>query len=89
MLAGNLRRHLITLAKVPCLDQITGQTKMPCQDLGQLFWHICQSLNGHLPNSMSLPFSSHAVVQLGKTLFPLFALALNLPEHFFDDKVRI
>jgi len=28
----------------------------------------------------------HAVVHLGKTLFPLFALALDLPEDFFDDK---
>ncbi|KZT69579.1 Clavaminate synthase-like protein [Daedalea quercina L-15889] len=28
----------------------------------------------------------HAAVNLGKMLFPLFALALNLPESFFDDK---
>ncbi|KZT11781.1 Clavaminate synthase-like protein [Laetiporus sulphureus 93-53] len=28
----------------------------------------------------------HAAVELGKLLFPLFALALNLPENFFDDK---
>ncbi|KAJ3474365.1 hypothetical protein NLI96_g12498 [Meripilus lineatus] len=28
----------------------------------------------------------HAVVSLGKSLFPLFALALALPENFFDDK---
>ncbi|KAF8531986.1 hypothetical protein JB92DRAFT_2845992 [Gautieria morchelliformis] len=28
----------------------------------------------------------HAVLRLGQTLFPLFALALNLPENFFDDK---
>ncbi|KAH9919300.1 Clavaminate synthase-like protein [Fomitopsis serialis] len=28
----------------------------------------------------------HAAVNLGKMLFPLFALALNLPETFFDDK---
>ncbi|KAJ7727383.1 hypothetical protein B0H16DRAFT_1590848 [Mycena metata] len=27
-----------------------------------------------------------AAVQLGKSLFPLFALALDLPENFFDDK---
>lgn len=31
----------------------------------------------------------HAAVQLGKSLFPLFALALDLPEDFFDDKVNI
>jgi len=30
---------------------------------------------------------SHAAVNLGRSLFPLFALALNLPENFFDDKV--
>ncbi|KIJ54466.1 hypothetical protein M422DRAFT_24413 [Sphaerobolus stellatus SS14] len=28
----------------------------------------------------------HAVMKLGKLLFPLFALALDLPENFFDDK---
>jgi len=28
----------------------------------------------------------HAVVRLGQVLFPLFALALDLPERFFDDK---
>jgi len=31
--------------------------------------------------------SSSAVLQLGQSLFPLFALALDLPEDFFDDKV--
>ena len=30
---------------------------------------------------------SHSAIRLGKVLFPLFALALNLPEAFFDDKV--
>uniref|UniRef100_A0A0W0GAF6 Fe2OG dioxygenase domain-containing protein n=1 Tax=Moniliophthora roreri TaxID=221103 RepID=A0A0W0GAF6_MONRR len=28
----------------------------------------------------------HAAVQLGRSLFPLFALALDLPENFFNDK---
>jgi isopenicillin N synthase-like dioxygenase len=27
-------------------------------------------------------------VKLGKSLFPLFALALNLSEDYFDDKVE-
>ena len=31
--------------------------------------------------------SSHKVIQIGKLLFPLFALALDLPESYFDDKV--
>ncbi|GLB38567.1 putative iron ascorbate-dependent oxidoreductase family protein [Lyophyllum shimeji] len=30
----------------------------------------------------------HAAVQLGKLMFPLFALALDLPAKFFDDKTR-
>ncbi|KAI0322083.1 2OG-Fe-II oxygenase [Amylostereum chailletii] len=30
----------------------------------------------------------HAAVTLGKALFPLFALALDLPADFFDDKTR-
>ncbi|KAH7885194.1 hypothetical protein F5I97DRAFT_1883437 [Phlebopus sp. FC_14] len=29
----------------------------------------------------------HAALRLGQSLFPLFALALSLPENFFDDKV--
>ncbi|TFY77832.1 hypothetical protein EWM64_g6181 [Hericium alpestre] len=29
----------------------------------------------------------HAAVHLGEYLFPLFALALDLPENFFDDKI--
>lgn len=32
-------------------------------------------------------FSSHSVVQLGLKLFPILALALDLPENFFEDKV--
>ncbi|KIJ09305.1 hypothetical protein PAXINDRAFT_17604 [Paxillus involutus ATCC 200175] len=30
----------------------------------------------------------HAAVNVGKTLFPLFALALELPETYFDDKTK-
>jgi len=30
----------------------------------------------------------HEVVKLGKLLFPIFALALNVPEDFFNDKTR-
>ena len=33
--------------------------------------------------------SSHAAVSVGKVLFPLFALALELPEAYFDDKVGL
>ncbi|KAF7422305.1 hypothetical protein PC9H_010461 [Pleurotus ostreatus] len=31
---------------------------------------------------------SHAAVDVGKSLFPLFALALDLSEDFFDDKTK-
>ena len=31
---------------------------------------------------------SHDAVGVGRLLFPIFALALDLPEDFFDDKVR-
>lgn len=27
-------------------------------------------------------------MEVGRLLFPIFALALNLPEDFFDDKVE-
>ncbi|KIL67773.1 hypothetical protein M378DRAFT_158956 [Amanita muscaria Koide BX008] len=30
----------------------------------------------------------HAAVELGKLLFPIFALALELPEDYFEDKTR-
>ena len=30
---------------------------------------------------------SHAAIALGRRLFPLFALALDVDERFFDDKV--
>ena len=32
---------------------------------------------------------SHRVLGVGKILFPLFALALDLPDDFFEDKVRL
>ncbi|ESK84794.1 2og-fe oxygenase [Moniliophthora roreri MCA 2997] len=30
----------------------------------------------------------HSLVDLGKLLFPIFALALNIEENFFEDKIR-
>ena len=35
-----------------------------------------------------LTLISYSAVNFGKALFPIFALALNLPEDFFDDKVK-
>jgi isopenicillin N synthase-like dioxygenase len=43
-------------------------------------------VSGSLLSSHQLRESS-AVLRLGHSLFPLFALALDLPEDFFDDKV--
>lgn len=34
-------------------------------------------------------YDSSAMLHLGQSLFPLFALALDLPETFFDDKVSL
>jgi len=34
-------------------------------------------------------FPSHAAVQLGRLMFPLFALALELPEDYFEDKASL
>ena len=39
-----------------------------------------------MANQLFIHFS-HSVVDLGKKLFPIFALALDLPENFFEDKV--
>lgn len=36
-----------------------------------------------------LTCSSYAALRLGASLFPLFALALDLPENYFDDKVML
>lgn len=33
-------------------------------------------------------FCSHAAVELGRKLFPLFALALDLDYDFFEDKTK-
>ena len=35
-----------------------------------------------------LHICSNAAVRFGKKLFPLFAIALDLPEDWFGDKVR-
>jgi hypothetical protein len=34
-------------------------------------------------------YDSHAAVKLGRILFPIFAMALDLSEDFFDDKVLL
>ena len=55
---------------------------------GRMCWNISEFDNRHLSeDSCDRIFHSHAAVAVGKALFPLFALALDLPEDFFDDKV--
>jgi hypothetical protein len=39
-------------------------------------------------SGLYLILPSYAAVNLGRALFPIFALALNLPEDFFKDKVH-
>ena len=40
------------------------------------------------PSRLLFTHPSHAAVGVGRFLFPIFALALDLPEDFFGDKVR-
>lgn len=42
-----------------------------------------------LPPNLDSSLYSQSVVDLGLKLFPAFALALNLPENFFADKVHL
>ncbi|KDR82540.1 hypothetical protein GALMADRAFT_237890 [Galerina marginata CBS 339.88] len=43
----------------------------------------------HFPNFREKVMQYYyAAVNLGKSMFPVFALALNLPESFFDDKTQ-
>jgi len=46
--------------------------------------HHFRNVSGFVSDSF---VASHSALKLGKLLFPLFALALDLPETFFDDKV--
>ena len=50
---------------------------------------VCVAAAGILKTHTDCLRYSHAIVTLGKALFPIFALALDLPETFFEDKVRL
>lgn len=50
---------------------------------GQHVWHTSEY------NTLEVAHGSSAVLRLSQSLFPLFALALDLPEDFFDDKVSL
>lgn len=51
---------------------------------------VCLAIAGPLSSDYSHLYArSHAAVKLGRSLFPIFALALDLSEDFFEDKVRV
>lgn len=52
-------------------------------------WDTSEFPFGTRAPNMSLFFNSDEAVQLGKNMFPLFALALDLPEDFFANKVPV
>ena len=58
----------------------------------RMFYHTSASISLDIPSTM-IPkstddFCSHAAVELGRKLFPLFALALDLGDDFFEDKTK-
>jgi hypothetical protein len=58
-----------------------------CSSFGLTPRRVCD-LGTYLGDSpLACDVDSHSALKLGKLLFPLFALALDLPETFFDDKV--
>jgi hypothetical protein len=56
-----------------------------CVHLSVLF--ICWTPHSGESRAWPGDVDSHSALKLGKLLFPLYALALDLPETFFDDKV--
>jgi len=48
---------------------------------------LVRRLMGTIPELLTTFGTSHAAVDVGRLLFRLFALALDLPETYFDDKV--
>lgn len=71
----------------PWLARMSGQTSSPSfeklfSSTSKLDFDPLSPLDHHSPSP------SHAAVGVGRLLFPIFALALALPEDFFDDKVK-
>ena len=88
-LAGSQIRLLAALRSsqmAPCLEQMFGP-KISL-DFKTTSLNISGSSRASPvdPVPTTLQFS-HAAVRLGLLLFPLFALALDLPEDFFANKV--
>lgn len=89
---GKKRTEIVGLDKemVLCQDRMCGL--LICLSFGLPHWNISElecNFSLHLLCLIYYGFLlvSHAAVKLGQTLFPLFALALDLPENFFDNKV--
>jgi len=49
--------------------------------------HRLRNVSGFILYMSDSFVASYSALKLGKLLFPLFAMALDLPETFFDDKV--
>ena len=71
---------------VPWRGQMCGLSNY--QPFGRLPSATSESRSDPLITPVNYPNPlSHAAVAVGRHLFPIFALALDLPENFFDDKV--
>lgn len=71
----------------PWLVQMSGRTSSPSFE--KLFSSTSKLDSDPLcPLDRHSSSPSHAAVGVGRLLFPIFALALDLPEDFFDDKVK-
>jgi hypothetical protein len=68
---------------------MSGPQKWTFQASETPFCAISPSINDCLDAIVDIDFTSHAAVMLGRALFPFFALALDLPENFFDNKVNL
>lgn len=55
--------------------------------VSKIFIVCLQRISRPLDDERRQCASSHGALDLGRALFPLFALALDLPEIFFEDKV--
>ena len=67
-----------------CRARMSG--RITCQNLNLVFLHTSEQ-PPHQPQSLTNVVTLVTILSaLGSRLFPLFALALDLPENFFDDK---
>ncbi|KAJ3575865.1 hypothetical protein NP233_g806 [Leucocoprinus birnbaumii] len=68
-------------------EKNSQSTTVPLRDDGVMAGENVWPDSGSLPEFREAVLAYyHSALRLGKLLFPLFALALDLPETFFDDK---